>query len=496
MFAREGGTVLRSATAEMITTGGYFRGLRIADVDGNVLYDAGRLRVQESGFGDVIAAIDAASPMDSLYYLDAQPVGTIAIGRKIFKFPGGTEHIGYIIAFTDATPLNERYFTGASHDGDFILMAKDGAILSGSIAASGSQIDDDRFFAEIEKASVNGTGSFTYVWDAVPSLVVFSNLPQYDVILISAIPYSQITAETRPVQMQIILLTAGAVILCVLLSMWIWKSVSAPINRIVRNLSASDSSTSNSVAIGNPGSNPIDDSSPDEIGFLARAIDKYTADLDDLTKAQLEDQRRKREFELESLQYQINPHFLFNTLGSLKFIAVLNNAPSVISDGITSLSRLLRNVLLSGDELVTISEELDNLAHYLAIQKIRYADSFVVVEEIDESVLPTLIPRFILQPLVENSVLHSLEMERRVVITIRGLRQHEGVLLEIEDDGIGFDTESIKSVSNRKFTGIGISNVDERLKLYYGESYGLDINSRPGEGTICRVIIPGGDPDV
>ena len=477
MQTRTGGGVLKGATAEMITTGGYFRGFRIADVYGNVLYDPGRLRLMESDFGDVIAAIDAASPMDSLYYIDGYPVGVIVIGRKIFQFPDGMKHIGYIMAFADASPLGDRYFTGAPIDGDIILMARNGTILSGSSARPGSQLEDEDVLAKLEQAFERDIGYFTTSWNGASSLVVFSNLKQYDVTLLSVIPNRHIDAETRPVQLQLALLAAGAAVLCVLLSMLIWKSISAPIRRIIENLS-------------DPESSQISDESPDEIGFLARAIDKYSADLDEMTKMQMDEQRRKREFELESLQYQINPHFLFNTLGSLKFIAVINNAPAVISDGITSLSRLLRNVLLSGDELVSISEELDNLAHYLAIQKIRYADSFIVVEEIDEKVLSTLIPRFILQPLVENSVLHSLELERRVVITIRSVRTQEGILLEIEDDGIGFDTESIKDVSNRKFTGIGISNVDERLKLYYGDSFGLSIESKPGKGTICRVIIP------
>jgi len=490
MVEREGGVVLRNATADMITTGGHFRGIRIADTDGNALYDAGRMRIQESGIKDLIAAIDEVSPRDSLYYLDAHPTGIIAIGRKIFRYPLGQEHIGYIIAFTDATPISERYFTGANLDGELVLMGVDGTIISGNIAPDSLPYDES-FLEQLSKAgsaSQYGTGSFTATWNGTPSLVVFSTLPRYDVVLLSAIPNSHIAEETRPVQLRLALLAAGAAVFCVLLSVLIWKSVSAPIGRIIQNLSMSDNT-------------PINDDSTDEIGILARTIDKYTADLDDMSKTQLEDQRRKREFELESLQYQINPHFLFNTLGSLKFIAVLNNAPRIISDGITSLSRLLRNVLLSGDELVPISEEIENLAHYLAIQKIRYADSFIVVEEIDESVLSTLIPRFILQPLVENSVLHSLELGRRVIITIRSLRLQEGVLLEIEDDGVGFDTESKKDVSNRKFTGIGISNVDERLKLYYGESFGLDISSIPGEGTVCRVIIPqdpqnGGDEDV
>jgi two-component system sensor histidine kinase YesM len=280
--------------------------------------------------------------------------------------------------------------------------------------------------------------------------------------------------------LSVILFVTIAAALCVALSLWIYRSVASPINRIMTKCRSTPQT-----------GEPLGDESLDELGFLSRAIDQYTADLEAMTQMRVVDQRRKRELELEALQYQVNPHFLFNTLGTLKWVAIINDAPPVISKGITSLSELLRSVLLSKDEMIPIREELENLAHYFMIQRIRYAECFEVVNEIDLTAEENKIPRFILQPLAENAILHGSEGgTRQIVITVRCARTPEGVLLEILDNGNGFDPSAVRNNHDEKFSGIGLSNVDERLKLYFGDRHGLDIRSRPGEGTVCRLLIP------
>jgi len=474
---RESGGNLRRAVSNIIIVGGYFRGLRIAGTNGEILFDDGRLRLLESGFIRLLDDAEAASPMDSLQYIGGYPAGSIAIGRKIHRYPRGVEHIGYIFAIVDPELLKERIFSGTNLGGEMILMAADGTVLSASVTEAGTPLRDTQLYSALMESSGSGGDIFTVNWNGIQSFAVFSAIPRYNAYLIATIPLSYIDSEMRPVLLRILLLTAVAIVLSVVLSLLIYRSVDYPIRRIIGNLSDGEAG-------------PVMDENPDELGFLARAIDKYTVELESMALMRMEDQRRKRELELAALQYQINPHFLFNTLGTLKWLAVINDAPAVISDGITSLSQLLRGILLSDDELVSVREELDNLSHYLAIQRIRYADCFNVVEEIDETVLSCPIPRFILQPLVENSVLHGSESGRRITVTISCRRQDECVLLEISDDGNGFDIESVNKHSHKKFSGIGISNVDERLKLYYGDEHGLEIYSKPGEGTICRVIIP------
>ncbi len=209
-----------------------------------------------------------------------------------------------------------------------------------------------------------------------------------------------------------------------------------------------------------------------------------------------EDQKRKRELGFESLQYQINPHFLFNTLNTLKWIAVINDVP-VLEDGISSLSSLLQNTLLHKDDAVSVDEEITNLKHYFTIQRIRYADSFNVIYNLDDSLLRYKVPRLILQPLAENSIIHGTAKGlNHINITINCTDYDEdNILLELAEYGSGFDekevtSKQINSGKSSKFSGIGLTNVDERLKLYFGADYGLRIFSKIDEGTTIQIIIP------
>jgi two-component system sensor histidine kinase YesM len=133
--------------------------------------------------------------------------------------------------------------------------------------------------------------------------------------------------------------------------------------------------------------------------------------------------------------------------------------------------------------MVSLREELDNLKHYFTLQKIRYGDCFEVVYKVDETALDHKVPRFILQPLAENAVLHGSEGGgRKIVITVKCICILGGVLLEIADNGAGFEQTRPR--------GIGISNVDERLRLHYGRSHKLNVKSAVGKGTVCRVLVP------
>ncbi|MCL2699822.1 MAG: histidine kinase, partial [Defluviitaleaceae bacterium] len=392
-------------------------------------------RVSESEFGHLLHLTEVASPRDSLYHISGSPVGSLAIGRKIHRFPLGKEHIGYIFVFVSDSILNRNILREVSFGGGGImLLSADGIVLAGNITSPGTRLSDTDLFTKLIDAANSGSQSFNTEADGAPSLVVFNQSQQNDAYLLAAIPVSYINEAAAQTGQNLVLAVAAATILGAVIAMLIYRSIA---------------------------------------------------------RTRLADQRRKRELELAALQYQINPHFLFNTLNSLKWVAVINDAHSSVSEGITSLSKLLKNVLLSDDEMIPLHEELDNLAHYLTIQKIRYAGCFEVVSEIGEDVADSLIPRFILQPLVENAVLHGTEGgERRIVITVRCERTDNGVLLEIKDNGGGFDSENIKDSAKGRFSGIGLSNVDERLKLYFGDGNGLEILSGKGEGTVCRVIIP------
>ncbi|HEY4392189.1 MAG TPA: sensor histidine kinase, partial [Paenibacillus sp.] len=263
------------------------------------------------------------------------------------------------------------------------------------------------------------------------------------------------------------------------------SSIVKPIKKII--------SFCNQISTGNF-SNRIKDDQEDEMGILSYKINMMVDEIEHLMHNQRLDQKRKRELEFQMLQSQINPHFLFNTLNTLRWLAIINHVP-VLSNGISSLSELLRSTILDRDEQITIRQEIGNLSNYFEIQKIRYADSFQVEYDIDEELLDCLIPKFILQPVAENAIIHGLsEHSKAIEIKIKVQQKDDLISIEIIDNGKGFDTSVVHdpdtAANNKKLSGIGITNVDERIKLYYGEHYGLFITSVIGEGTCCKIIIP------
>ncbi|MCL2253132.1 MAG: sensor histidine kinase [Lachnospiraceae bacterium] len=490
MNENRGGAPLRRAVDAIIPDkSGYFRALRVIDRNGQLLYDTGFAGIYTmSEHQNLLKVTEDASPQVSLSNVSASSTGSLVIGRKIYLFPSGFEHIGYIFVFFSNTLLNRNILNDNSlGDGKVVLLSEDGIVLAGNTRNPVAYFEQDLFQRMLESNKA-GEKSFLVDIDGVRSLIVFSHNINYSSYLVAIIPMSFINEAAAQTGRNLSLSVALAAIVSVALSLIIYQSVNGPIHNIIHKIQAKDKSKKDSLP----------DESADEIGFLARTIDLYTSDLEEMTKMRIIDQRRKRELELEALQYQINPHFVFNTLNSLRWVAVMGNAPIQVSDGLKSLSQLMRSVLLNNDEMVSLREELANLSHYFIIQKIRYADCFEVINEVDETVMESLIPRFILQPLAENAVLHGTEGGTvNIKITLRCVRTAGGVLMEIIDNGRGFDPLKIKDLSAGRFSGIGLNNVNERLKLYFGDNHGLEIISSQGEGTTCRVFVPGkGESDV
>jgi len=189
---------------------------------------------------------------------------------------------------------------------------------------------------------------------------------------------------------------------------------------------------------------------------------------------------------IEALKSQINPHFLFNTLTSIS--SLIRSQPETARTLINKLSGLLRRLLRSDEHFVTLREELESIDEYLDIEVVRFGPKLRVRKEIAPNTIDVVVPSMILQPLVENSVKHGLS--RKVgagTITIRSWREHTRVMIEVEDDGMGFLLERLEQPMA---SGIGLANVRERLRVIYGATYQLTMTSAPGEGTRARIEIP------
>jgi two-component system LytT family sensor kinase len=189
---------------------------------------------------------------------------------------------------------------------------------------------------------------------------------------------------------------------------------------------------------------------------------------------------------IEALANQINPHFLFNTLTSIS--SLIRTQPDTARMLITKLSGLLRRLMRSADHFVTLREELDSIDEYLDIEVVRFGPQLRVVKEISPETLDVIVPSMILQPLVENAIKHGLS--RKVGggrITIRTTLRDSHALIEVSDDGLGMTEERLGQAFGG---GIGLSNVNERLRTIYGAAFGLKLTSAAGRGTLVSVEIP------
>ena len=200
--------------------------------------------------------------------------------------------------------------------------------------------------------------------------------------------------------------------------------------------------------------------------------------------------------EMRALHDQINPHFLYNTLGSVKWIASMQQADKIV-DMTDALISMLRYATRSDGSLVMIAEELNHIGHYATIQNVRYYGSIQMKYEIEEKLLDYVMPKMILQPIVENAFFHGLaEIEEDGIITIRIRPQHNDICIEVSDNGTGMDQSTVCSLmeerqetgsSNR---GIGLYNVQRRIQLHFGKPYGIQVKSEIGRGTTFTILLP------
>ena len=237
--------------------------------------------------------------------------------------------------------------------------------------------------------------------------------------------------------------------------------------------------------------------SKDEISSLSRTFNNMVTEIDHLIEEIQVTQKRESELRFEMLLAQINPHFLFNTLNSIKWMSVMSGTEH-ITNTITALGRLLEISMNKVNDMLPIEEELENIKSYIKIQQVRYPGRFDVAYHIEEGILKEHTLKLILQPLVENSILHGiLEKESKSgTIVITGWMENEDIVLLISDDGVGIPPEILSTILSGKGnsqsggTNIAVYNTHRRLQILYGKDYGLIYSSNPGEGTEVEIRFP------
>jgi two-component system, sensor histidine kinase YesM len=314
--------------------------------------------------------------------------------------------------------------------------------------------------------------------------------------LIFALPYERIMLQITKILIIIILCCLAAFVLITYIGITFSGKLIMPLERLTSKMSEAKEEWFKKEEYADylQSISFINNGNKDEIGFLENDFKLLVNQINHLLKENYDRQIKVKEWQLKALQSQINPHFLYNTLESIHWMAKANNQED-ISSMVKSLGRLLRNSIYKADFVISIGEEIEVLKEYINIQKYRFGERLSVNFTIEEDLLELKIPNLTIQPIVENSINYALEvMLENCVINILACKSGEDIRLVVEDNGPGVDSLKLSKLKKMEVeasgSGIGLKNIDDRIKNIFGDGYGLDIESKQGEGFRVEVHIP------
>lgn len=318
-----------------------------------------------------------------------------------------------------------------------------------------------------------------------------SSVPLY-VDTLTLVNYSDITflsQDSQPIFFTALVVVATSFVVAVLMSVLLSSIITRPLRRLMGHIGK--------IAENDFTNDPEIEKGNDEISQTGRMVNQMTSSI----KSLLEDTERmyiqRKNSEIALLQSQINPHFLYNTLDSIHWMAGIQKNTGIMTMT-KGLSNLLKNLAKGIGDKITLGEEVSLLDSYVDIQLIRYTEVFQVVNNIPMDLYKYTITKFTLQPIVENSIFHGIEPKGALgLITLNAKRDGSDLLITVRDDGVGMTPEELAKLKNSVrnpnpsgLSGIGVANVDSRLKLVYGEEYGLTIKSEKGMYTTVTIRIP------
>ncbi|OKP92807.1 two-component sensor histidine kinase [Paenibacillus sp. P3E] len=330
-------------------------------------------------------------------------------------------------------------------------------------------------------------GHFQIELDGQPYLAVYTVSKQTGWTTMVTIPLSRILSPVEKNRNTLILTTLAIIAFALFVATIISHALTKPLKSMVRLMKQ--------VQHGNlevwlhPKYN-------DEIGMLGSHFNRMIVRVKDLLQEVSLTEKRKQKADMRALQNQINPHFIYNTLESIRMLAESSEDPRVAE--LTYLLGLqMRYGIVRSEEMVTIRHELDHVRNYLHLLQIRFPDKFKLDITVPEALLPLPVIKLVLQPIVENAVFHGLEPKVGPgTLSIKGWEEDGKAVFCVEDDGVGMDSDtlralndSLKSGADGERFGIGLRNVNERIRLHYGPLLGLSVSSEPGRGTRVTLCI-------
>lgn len=333
------------------------------------------------------------------------------------------------------------------------------------------------------------TGSLRVRLSDRDCILTWERLSVSGLILCEVLPLESIAFNPKATQATIGLVFLSCIIIGLSLSLLFTRYLTRPIVRLMEHMDV--------ISSGDFSRNPAIESN-DELGVIGRQINEMSSHVSALMENRIRDEQEKMNLEIKMLQAQINPHFLYNTLDSIKWIATMQHSAGIVRV-VSALSSLLKNMAKGFNEKVTVRQELDFLDNYVTIEKIRYIELFDVDITVEDPALYDAgIIKLTLQPLVENSIFSGIEPSGKPgLIQIHIYSREQVLYISIRDNGVGISKENINRmltdtsrVTKHYMSGIGLPNVDRRIKLVYGQEYGLAIDSEVGVYTCVTVSLP------
>ncbi len=366
-----------------------------------------------------------------------------------------------------------------NYDTDIMIIDEDGNIL---VPFSSGLGDYD------ETEYINNLGKESEIIEIENTEFLISSLdiPEYNWNIISKMKFEELSKESQALNITALITVAFNSILLFLGSIVISRMISGPVNRLLNAMKSVENGVFEQVDV------PIGN---DEIGKLKNGYNIMIAQIQELIDEVIDDQKRLRKLELDVLQAQIKPHFLYNTFDVISSLAMQKKNDEVYSM-VKTLGSYYRSSLSKGSEVITIAKEIDVVKKYLTIQKARYEDVFRVHYDLDEEFFDNQILKLVLQPIVENALYHGIkplgEMGN-IYISLKG--DDANIILSVEDDGVGMDEEFVKELlsddgNGAKSSSFGLRGTIERLVIFYGTDSPVDIESKKDVGTKITIKIP------
>ncbi|MCR2806415.1 cache domain-containing sensor histidine kinase [Paenibacillus soyae] len=421
--------------------------------------------------------------------------GSAAAGRpalvhaRIVKDYYSLENIGSIVIYMKPDLLDQVFWeTATLEKGNILLASRDGSIVYDK---SGEHIGERVDFPFLQEGVPSEKNYYIDRYLNVKSLITFipSHNPEWRLIAIT--PTKSLQAESIPLRNTALLLGVFSLLTALAFDRFY-------VRRLVRSISSTVGGMRR-VEQRNFTLIPGSGQPHDESDMLVHGFNRMSSQIQDLLKQVEAEQSLKKEAELQALVAQINPHFIYNSLESINSMAVLQGNKD-ISRMVVSLGRLLRISISENKELIPLSTEFEHVRHYLNIQKFRFEDQFEYELDLPEQLGGYMTQKLIVQPLVENALYHAIEpMKMLGKIRIRASEGANELWIDVIDNGPGFDASVLASLWDRDYqaevkkykdSGVGLRNVHERLRIRFGQPYGMMICSSPETGSIIRLRVP------